>query len=104
MTLTAGENIGLFYNSTALTSARIEKSGSATIAVGDVVIADNAKAVVLVSADADGISDATNQSYAVYFVQDTDTTTGFAPVVTLVGTINSVTELDAFMFSGANFS
>ena len=104
MTLSGGENIGLFYNSAALTAGRVEVSGSLTIGNGDVVINNNAKAVVLVSADVDGVPDGTNQGYSVYFIQDTDATAAFNPVVTLVGTVNSVTELDAGLFSDANFA
>ena len=104
MTLTGGENVGLFYNSAALTASRVELNGSATIVNGDVVIDNNAKAVVLVTADVDGVADATNQPYSVYFVEDTDQGAGFTAQVTLVGTINSVSELNAFDFSGANFA
>jgi len=104
MTLTGGENVGLFYNSAALTTSRVELNGSATIVNGDVVIDNDAKAVVLVTADVDGFADATNQPYSVYFVEDTDQGAGFTAQVTLVGTINSVSELNAFDFSGANFA
>ena len=104
MTLSGGENIGLFYNSAALTAARVELSGSATIANGDVVIGNNAKAVVLVTADADGNPDAANQPYTVYYVQDTNPTAGFTPIVTMVGTINSADEIDAGAWGPGNFS
>ena len=68
------------------------------------VIDNDAKAVVLVTADVDGFADATNQPYSVYFVEDTDQGAGITAQVTLVGTINSVSELNAFDFSGANFA
>ncbi|MCK6420970.1 MAG: hypothetical protein L6Q73_08685, partial [Aquabacterium sp.] len=78
--------------------------GSLTIANGDVVLANDAKAVVLVTADADGAADSTVNPYLVYFVQDTTAGAGFTPSVTLVGTINSTTELVAGNWDAANFA
>lgn len=49
------------------------------------------KAVVLMTADADGVADATNDAYNVYYV----TGTAGDEIITLVGTVNSATELAA---------
>lgn len=91
-------NVGVAFNKGSLAAADI----SLTAAAGKVAVEDNSKAVVLVSADVDGVSDASNQSYLVYFVQDTNSAVGGAGnqtyTVTLVGTINSITEIDAADF------
>ena len=53
-------------------------------------VADNGKAVVMATADVNGVSDTTANAYNVYFIEDTDTTGAQNWVVTLVGTVNTV--------------
>ena len=54
------------------------------------------KAVVLMTADADGVADATNDAYNVYYV----TGTAGDEIITLVGTVNSAAELTAAQAAG----
>jgi hypothetical protein len=54
------------------------------------------KAVVLMTADADGAADATNDAYNVYYV----TGTAGDEIITLVGTVNSAAELTAAQAAG----
>jgi hypothetical protein len=63
---------------------------STAAAASKITVADNGKAVVMVTADQDGGSDTTANAYNVYFIQDTDTTAAQNWVVTLVGTVNTV--------------
>ena len=98
LSLLGAANVGVVFNKGSLAAGDI----SLTAVAGKVAVEDNSKAVVLVSADTDGIGgglDTTNQSYLVYFVQDTNTS-GSAQTytVTLVGTINSIIEIDAADF------
>ena len=87
-------NVGVMFGKGSLANGDVKLAGTA--AFGEVILADNGKAVVLVTADADGVSDATNQSYLVYYVQDTNAAFGTSAfMATLVGTINSDTELTA---------
>lgn len=70
---------------------------------GKIGLADNGKAVVLVTADDDGFADVvTNNPYDVlYYVEDTDTAVGATAqtfAVTKVATVNSAAELNAFAF------
>lgn len=104
MTLAGGENVGVFFNDAVLTSADIQTAATATAAFGEVILADNAKAVVLTTADADGVADVvSNEAYNVYFVQDTDTTVAQNFEVTLVGVVNSAAELNAAdLFAGTD--
>jgi len=82
----------------------------ASLSAADITLAklgDNGKAVILVTADADGLvggADVTNDGYKMYFVEDTDATAAQNYVVTLVGTINSTTELANASFLAANFA
>lgn len=96
-------NAGVLFNKASLSASDI----SLTVAAGKVAVEDNGKAVILVTADADGVADTTNNAYDIYYVQDTDTsTTAQNYVVTKVGTLNSISEissgfLDASAFVGA---
>lgn len=85
LNLTA-ETAGVAFNVGTLASTDI----STAVAASKITVADNGKAVVMVTADADGVSDTTANAYNVYFIQDTDTTAAQTWVVTLVGTVNSV--------------
>ncbi len=103
--LTGAENVGVIFNKA---NAQLVSSDIASaFALGKVAVENNSKAVVLVTADADGIgggADVTNNPYNVYFVEDTDAGAGTNFAVTLVGTINSTAELTAFNFNAANFA
>lgn len=99
--LTGGENIGVFFNKGSLSAADIKTA--ATAANGEVILGDNGKAFILVTADADGVADATNNPYLAYFVEDTDAGAGQTWSVTQVATINSLTELNAAGWTGASF-
>ena len=93
----ANGQTGVLYNKASLTAADI------TLAK----LGDNGKAVILVTADADGLvggADVTNDGYKMYYVEDTDATAAQNYVVTLVGTINSTTELANASFIAANFA
>lgn len=96
----AGDNVAVAFNKGALTVADITTAAAAN----RVAIADNGKAVVLVSADSDGAADATINPYHVYYVEDVDATGAQSWQVTLVGTINSTAELVAADWVGANFA
>ena len=75
------------------------------LAPGKVALGDNDKAVILVTADANGLggpiddpADSTNQPYLVYFVSN-GAVAGLGDVaVTLVGTLNSASEVSAVNF------
>ncbi len=103
--LLAGENVGVVFNKGSLSASDIALATGANVA-GKIGLVDGGKAVVLVTADADGSSDATMNSYLVYYVQDTDgsnTNAAITATVTLVGTINSNTELNATdLFTGTD--
>jgi len=90
LNLTAN-NTGVVFNKASLAAADIATAAAA----GKIAVADNGKAVVLVTGDVNGVSDGTNDAYKVYFIEDTDAGAGQTWVVTLVGTINSNTELNA---------
>jgi hypothetical protein len=95
-----GETVGVMYGKAGLVATDIVTAGTA--AFGQVILADNAKAVVLVSADADGVADATVNDYSIYYVEDTNTTTpGQTWSVNLVGTIDNSVELDALNLAAA---
>ena len=81
-----GQNAGVVYNVGTLAAADI----STAVAASKITVANNSKAVVMVTADVDGVSDATANAYNVYFIEDTDTTAAQTWVVTLVGTVNTV--------------
>jgi hypothetical protein len=90
--LTGAENYGVVFNKATLSAADIAVAAAA----GKIAVEDNGKAVVLVTADADGVADATNQAYDVYYVQDTNSsTTAQSYAVTKVATLNSPSELNA---------
>jgi hypothetical protein len=94
------QTVGVMYGKAGLAAADIVTAGTA--AFGQVILADNAKAVVLVSADADGVADATVNDYSIYYVEDTNTTTpGQTWSVNLVGTIDNSVELDALNLAAA---
>lgn len=79
----------------------------ASLSATDITLAklgNDGKAVILVTADADGAVDATNNGYSMYYVEDTLVGAGQNYVVTLVGTINSTTELANASFIAANFA
>jgi len=104
--LLVGENVAVVFNKGSLAAGDIALATGADVA-GKIGLVDNGKAVVLVTADADGASDATINSYLVYYVEDTNATAGGAGnqtfTVTLVGTINSGTELNAAdLFTGTD--
>jgi len=61
---------------------------------GEMSIGNGAKNVFITTADADGVADATNQPYSVYYVYDSDATAGVSVAVQLVGTVNSAAELN----------
>lgn len=95
-------NAGVVFNKASLSAADV----SLTAAAGKIAVEDNGKAVILVTADADGVADTTNNAYVVYYIEDTDkSTTAQNYVVTKVGTLNSQAEvsssfLDATAFVG----
>jgi hypothetical protein len=93
--LTGAANVGVAYNKASLAAADIAVAAAA----GKVAVENDGKAVVLVTADADGAADAVVNAYLVYYVQDTDTTAAQSYSVTLVGTLNSTTELVAANFT-----
>ena len=91
-------NVWVGFNKATLSAADVQLVAAA----GKVALEDNGKAVILVTADADGASDATVSPYSVYFVEDTDTTGAQNYVVTLVGSLNNATEIANSWFA-ANF-
>ncbi len=92
LNLTGAENYGVLFNKAALVAADVAVAAAA----GKIAVEDNGKAVVLVTADADGVADATNQAYDVYYIQDTNSsTTAQTYAVTKVATLNSPIELSA---------
>ena len=97
-------NVGVIFGKGSLAASDVKLLANATASFGEVFIADNGKAVVLVTADADGTSDATNNAYMVYYVEDTNSAVGAQTfAATLVGTINSGTELNAAdLFTGTD--
>ena len=101
--LLAGESVGVVFNKATLAAGDIALATGANVA-GKIGLLDNAKAVILVTADVDGAADATNNAYSVYYVQDTNTSvTAQTYTVTLVGTVNSTSELNAAaLLSAAN--
>jgi len=103
MTLSGGENVGLFINKGTLAAANIKTAGTA--ANGEVILADNAKAVILCTADVDGAADTTVNDYNIYYVQDTNSGAGQTWVVTLVGIIDNAAELtSAGLFVDGHFA
>jgi hypothetical protein len=97
---TAG-NAVILYNKASLAATDITVTA---LQAGKLTIGDNGKAVVLVTADANGAADATNDGYKMYYVEDTDAGAGQTYAVTLVGNINSASELNAAAFSMSNFA
>lgn len=102
----SANNTGVIFGKSSLAASDVKLAANATAAFGEVFIADNGKAVVLVTADADGATDSTNNAYLVYYVEDTNSAVGAGNqtfAVTLVGTINSGTELNAAdLFTGTD--
>ena len=92
--LSGAPNVGVVFNKGSLAAADIQT----TAAASKIAVENNGKAVVLVTADVDGVSDGTNNPYLVYYVQDTDAGAGQTWQVTLVATLNSVAELNAADF------
>lgn len=90
----ASGGVAVGFGKGTLASADVVTVGTA--ANGEIVLADNGKAVVLVSADTDGDADlVSTQGYDVYYIQDTNSSvTAQTWVVTKVATINGATELD----------
>ncbi|PID42486.1 MAG: hypothetical protein CSB48_09670 [Proteobacteria bacterium] len=99
--LTAGDkNVGVVYNKSSSLVAEDIATASAANKIG---VEDNSKAVVLVTADEDGFSDSTNTAYTIYYVEDTNSDVNAQTwAVTSVGTLNSVTELNAANLAGSN--
>lgn len=93
------KNVAVVFNDAdgALASGDFQTTTTA----GKIAIEDNSKAVILVSADADGTSDTTVTAYNIYYVEDTDTGTGQTWAVTLVGTLDNTTELSAAALAAA---
>jgi hypothetical protein len=91
----ANGGVGVAYNKAVLSATDVVATATAT--VGEIVLADNSKAVVLVSADADGVADlVSNDAYNAYYIEDTNTAVGAQTwAVTKVATINSTAELAA---------
>lgn len=105
--LTGLNQVGVVFNKAGgLSAGDIDTAAAA----GKIAVNNDGKAVVLVTADVDGLgiisdpADVTNNPYAVYFVEDIDLTAGQSWQVTLVGNVNSTAELDAADWGlGANF-
>jgi len=91
----------VLFNKASLSSADFALTGNGTTTIG---LVNDGQAVFLVTADADGVADATNNAYSMYYVEDTLVGAGQNYVVTLVGTINSTTELTHASFSAVNFA
>lgn len=96
--LSGATDVGVLFNKAGLVVADIVATlGAAT--AGQIVVENNSKAVVLVTADTDGVADAVStEAYKVYFVEDTDATAATSFAVTLVGTVNGAAELSANNF------
>ena len=91
-------NFGVVFNKAALSSGDIALAAAA----GKIAVEDNGKAVILVTADADGVVDAAVNPYLVYYVQDTNTAAGAQTyTVTQVATLNSLVELSTAEMSAA---
>lgn len=98
----ADGEVGIVFNKAGGLAASDIALAAAT---NKIAVPDNGKAVVLVTADVDGVGgDAPNSPYLVYYVQDTDTTGAQNYTVTLVGTVNSAVELNAADWDAANFA
>jgi hypothetical protein len=94
----ATKDLAVVFNKAALAASDIVVNTS--FAAGKIGLADNGKAVVLVTADTNGLLDVISQeAYDVYYVQDTDSTATQNFVVTKVATINSAAELNAAAFA-----
>ncbi len=90
--LTGAANFGVVYGKATLVAADIAVAAAA----GKIAIEDNGRAVVLVTADANGEADSINQAYDVYFIRDTNSsTTAQSWQVAKVATLNSPAELNA---------
>ena len=80
--------------------------GKASLVVADLDLtgfADGHKAVVLLSADVDGLvggADVTNNAYQAYYVENGADLGNADVTITLVGTINSAVELTAAQAGG----
>jgi hypothetical protein len=90
LNLTGSNQVGIAFNIGTLAPADI---GTVT---GKITVDNDGKAVVITTADADGVSDLTsNEAYNVYYIEDTDQSAAQAWSVNKVATINSITELNA---------
>lgn len=94
-----GKDVAVIFNqATDLTAANL----SATPAAGKISIGNNGSAVVLATADTDGVADATDEGYKSYYVWDADTTAGVSLRIQLVDPIKSSTGQDIPAASLAN--
>ncbi|TSE29874.1 beta strand repeat-containing protein [Tepidimonas charontis] len=88
--VTGGNNVGYLYNVTGGTLSANKVVTSSTTANGKVILADNQKAVVLVSAVGGSGNLASNDTFNVYYVYDADSsTTSQNFVVELVATVTA---------------
>lgn len=94
---TLSVDVATVSNKATLSTSDFAATGTA----GKWTIADGEKLVMIVSADTDGVADlVSKQAWNVYFVNN-GATAGLGDLtVTLVGTINSATELDELDFFG----
>ncbi len=99
--LSAGAtNVGIAFNKATLAVGDISLAAAAS----KVAVEDGSKAIVLVTADVNGVSDTTGNAYLIYYVTN-GATAGLGDVsVALVGTVNSTTELNAADWIAGNFA
>ncbi|ROZ66415.1 hypothetical protein EEB15_26770 [Ramlibacter sp. WS9] len=96
--LTGGDHIGVRYASSTLISANIVTSFTAGIA-GQVLVADNGKAVVFSSSSNISHQDAIG---SIYYVEDVDATGAQDFIVTLVGTMTGSSTLSISELAASN--
>jgi hypothetical protein len=96
--LTGTERGAIVFNKGTLTATDI--ATGTTLTTSKITLADDAKAVILVSADPDGLGAGTKQAWNVYYVTDTKVGAGATWSVELVGTVNSEDELPAATLAG----
>ena len=96
--LTGADHIGVRYASSTLTSTNIVTA--VTGAAGEVLVADNGKAVVF---SFSGASTGNSANGAVYYVEDVDAGAGQTFIVTLVGTMGSSTASVGQIVSAGGF-
>lgn len=93
----AANQIAVVYNKGTLAASDITVATNATVTASKISMEAGSKAVIVTTADADGVADATNNAYNVYFVS---VSAGGAVTVDKVGTLNSSSELSAMSFQG----